>query len=158
MASLWSFPRGRAAHEEPGAKVTGVPDAVQMTFGESDHEAPCFSADGRFVYFIAALHDGHDDDLVTSVYRIDESGGEPELIKPHNPKLQTVTAVRASTDGRSLFFTAQDLGDTGRDFVARNSVLYSMPVAGEMPLPSPTSSIWTSQVRWNRADRTASRS
>ena len=124
------IPRGRAAHERPGAKVTGVPDARQTTFGESDHEAPCFSADGRFVYFIAALHDGHDDDLVTSVYRIDATGGEPELIKPHNPKLQTVTAVRASTDGRSLFFTAQDLGDTGRDFVARNSVLYSMPVAG----------------------------
>ncbi|MEV4950930.1 S9 family peptidase [Paenarthrobacter nitroguajacolicus] len=123
-------PRGRAAHEQPTRTVTGVPAAQQVTFGDSDHESPCFSADGSHLYFVAALHEGHDDDLVTSVYRIGAGGGQPTVVEPSNKTLQTVTAVRASTDGRWLFYVAQNLGHTGKDFVARNSVLYVMPVAG----------------------------
>ncbi|MFJ6534808.1 S9 family peptidase [Paenarthrobacter sp. NPDC091711] len=122
--------RGRAAHEQPARPVAGIPSARQVTFGDSDHESPCFSADGTNLYFIAALHEGHDDDLVTSVYRVDASGGQPTAVEPSNRKPQTVTSVRASTDGRWLFYVAQDLGDTGKDFVARNSVLYTMPITG----------------------------
>ena len=123
-------PRGRAAREQPARHVTGIPSARQVTFGDSDHESPCFSADGSHLYFTAALHEGHDDDLVTSIYRVDADGGRPAAVEPLNKSLQTVTAVRASTDGRWLFYTAQDLGETGKDFVARNAVLYVMPVAG----------------------------
>lgn len=123
-------PRGRAARELPAAKVTGIPDARQITFGESEHETPRFSADGSHIYFVAALHEGHDDDLATSIYRVVTAGGQPELVQPTNSSPQTVTAIMASSDGKWLFFTAQELGETGRDFVARNAVLYSMPVAG----------------------------
>lgn len=123
-------PRGRAAHEQPTRTVTGIPTAKQVTYGDSDHESPCFSADGTRLYFIAALHEGHDDDLVTSVYRVAADGGQPTAVEPSKQKLQTVTAVRASTDGRWLFYVAQELGDTGKDFVARNAVLYVMPIAG----------------------------
>ncbi|WP_458109373.1 S9 family peptidase [Arthrobacter sp. R3-55] len=123
-------PRGRAAHEQPTPVAPGIPVARQLTFGDSDHESPCFSADGSHLYFVAALHERHDDDLVTSVYRVEAAGGEPTVVEPSNGKLQTVTAVRASLDGRWLFYTAQDLGTTGRDFVARNGVLYAMPTGG----------------------------
>ncbi|MEJ1114895.1 S9 family peptidase [Paenarthrobacter sp. CCNWLY172] len=123
-------PRGRAAHERPAPAAPGIPAARQLTFGDSDHESPCFSADGAHLYFVAALHEGHDDDLVTSVYRVEAGGSQPSVVEPSNAGLQTVTGVRASLDGRWLFYTAQDLGTTGKDFVARNGVLYVMPVDG----------------------------
>lgn len=124
------LPRGRAAHEQPTLELPGLPAALQLTFGEADHTSPAFSADGGRLYFVAALHEGHDDDLVTSVYRVDAAGGEPVVVEPANRTPQTVTDVRPSADGKWLFYIAQELGDTGRDFVARNSVLYVMPSAG----------------------------
>ncbi|MDD7833515.1 S9 family peptidase [Paenarthrobacter sp. AB444] len=123
-------PRGRSAHEQPTPENLGFPIPRQLTFGDSDHTSPAFSADGAHLYFVAALHEGHDDDLVTSVYRVDAAGGEPVAVEPSNRTPQTVSAVRASTDGRWLFFTAQDIGASGRDFVARNSALHVMPVDG----------------------------
>ncbi|MFC8038253.1 S9 family peptidase [Paenarthrobacter sp. NPDC057355] len=123
-------PRGRSAHEQPVPESLGLPAPRQLTFGDSDHTSPAFSADGAHLYFVAALHEGHDDDLVTSVYRVEAAGGEPVVVEPVNRKPQTVSAVRASEDGRWLFYIAQDLGDTGRDFVARNSVLHAMPSGG----------------------------
>ncbi|WP_431229255.1 S9 family peptidase [Paenarthrobacter nicotinovorans] len=122
--------RGRAAHEQPTLELPGLPAALQLTFGDADHTSPAFSADGGRLYFVAALHEGHDDDLVTSVYRVDAAGGEPVVVEPANRTPQTVTDVRPSADGKWLFYIAQELGDTGRDFVARNSVLYVMPSAG----------------------------
>lgn len=124
------LPRGRAAHEQPTLELPGLPAALQLTFGDADHTSPAFSADGGRLYFVAALHEGHDDDLVTSVYRVDAAGGEPVVVEPANRTPQTVTHVRPSADGKWLFYIAQELGDTGRDFVARNSVLYVMPSAG----------------------------
>ena len=124
------LPRGRAAHEQPTLELPGLPAALQLTFGDADHTSPAFSADGGRLYFVAALHEGHDDDLVTSVYRVDAAGGEPVVVEPANLTPQTVTDVRPSADGKWLFYIAQELGDTGRDFVARNSVLYVMPSAG----------------------------
>ncbi|MDI2033961.1 S9 family peptidase [Paenarthrobacter nitroguajacolicus] len=124
------IPRGRAAHEQPTPEHAGFPVARQLTFGDADHTSPSFSADGSRLYFVAALHEGHDDDLVTSVYRVDAAGGEPIVVEPVNRTRQTVTEVRPSSDGQWLFYIAQDLGDTGRDFVARNSALHVMPLAG----------------------------
>lgn len=124
------LPRGRAAHEQPTLELPGLPAALQLTFGDADHTSPAFSADSGRLYFVAALHEGHDDDLVTSVYRVDAAGGEPVVVEPANRTPQTVTDVRPSADGKWLFYIAQELGDTGRDFVARNSVLYVMPSAG----------------------------
>jgi len=124
------LPRGRAAHGQQTPELPGLPAARQVTFGDSDHTSPAFSADGTRLYFVAALHEGHDDDLVASVYRVDAAGGEPAVVEASNRTPQTVTDVRPSADGKWLFYIAQELGESGRDFVARNSVLYVMPVAG----------------------------
>jgi len=124
------LPRGRAAHGQQTPELPGLPAARQVTFGDSDHTSPAFSADGTRLYFVAALHEGHDDDLVASVYRVDAAGGEPAVVEASNRTPQTVTDVRTSADGKWLFYIAQELGESGRDFVARNSVLHVMPVAG----------------------------
>ena len=140
-------PRGRAlkasiAAAGGGASTPGnadasaglVPAAQQLTTAATDHNGAVFSSDGCFVYFTAALHEGSDADLASGIYRIrlgdDAGGGEPEPVAPANTGRQTVHAVRQSQDGQWLFFLAQDLGDSGQDFVARNTALYVMPSGG----------------------------
>ncbi|XAS69243.1 S9 family peptidase [Micrococcaceae bacterium Sec5.7] len=130
-------PAGRAlkaakstAPDGAEAARTHVPEARQLTTASADHSGESFSTDGSLVYFIAALHEGSDGDLATGIYRVSAGGGEPVPVQPTNTGRQTVDAVRQSRDGKWLFFTAQDLGESGQDFVARNTAFYCMPSAG----------------------------
>ncbi|CAN7385022.1 S9 family peptidase [Arthrobacter sp. LjRoot14] len=107
-----------------------LPPARQLTFAPTDHSGESFSTDGRSVYFIASLHEGSDHDLESGVYRVPVSGGQPEPVIAANSGRQTVGAARQSRNGKWLFYTAQDLGESGQDFVARNTALYVMPAGG----------------------------
>ena len=107
-----------------------LPAAKQLTTGAADHNDASFSSDGGTIYFTAALHEGQDTDLISRIYAIPAAGGEPQAIMPANARPQTVSAVRQSADGKWLFFLAQDLGPSGRDFVGRNTALYAMPAGG----------------------------
>ncbi|MEW1819666.1 S9 family peptidase [Arthrobacter sp. NPDC080031] len=122
-------PVGRAAKAR-GADAGGlVPPAAQLTFGEADHTSPSFSRDGRNVYFVASLHEGHDADIASGIHSVPAAGGEATALRP-DAAPQSVQEVRDSANGEWLFFTAQDLGEDGLDFVARNTALYAMPVRG----------------------------
>ncbi len=125
---------GLSSAEAAGASVAPadalVPPARQLTFTATDHSGESFSADGKSVYFVASLHAGSDLDLESGVYRISAGGGQPEPVKADNSGRQTVGAARESRNGKWLFFTAQDLGGSGQDFVARNTALYAMPAGG----------------------------
>ncbi|MDR6556582.1 dipeptidyl aminopeptidase/acylaminoacyl peptidase [Arthrobacter pascens] len=112
------------------AAAKGLPDARQLTSAATDHTGESFSSDGRWVYFVAALHDKSDEDLAAGIYRVAADGGEPEPVQASNAGPQTVLAARESRDGKWLFFTAQDLGVSGLDFVAKNTVLHVIPAAG----------------------------
>lgn len=114
----------------PDGNSAGFPEARQLTAAATDHTGATFSSDGRAIYFVAALHDDADQDLVTGIYRVKADGGAPALVPVANPGAQTVSDVRESADGQWLFFTSQDLGSTGQDFVAKNTVLHVMPAAG----------------------------
>ena len=125
---------GLSSGEAAGASVAPadvlVPPARQLTFAATDHSGESFSADGQSVYFVASLHAGSDLDLESGVYRIPADGGQPEPVRAANSGRQTVAAARESRNGKWLFFTAQDLGGSGQDFVARNTALYVMPAEG----------------------------
>ncbi|MGO4584273.1 prolyl oligopeptidase family serine peptidase [Arthrobacter sp. 2RAF6] len=122
-------PVGRAAKAR-GADAAGLaPPAVQLTFGEADHTSPSFSRNGESVYFVASLHEGHDADVASGIYRVPAAGGEATALRP-DAAPQSVQEVCESANGEWLFFTAQDLGEDGLDFVARNTALYAMPVGG----------------------------
>lgn len=141
-------PAGRALRTANAGQHTGnagvLPPARQLTTAAADHNGASFSTDGTAVYLTAALHEGSDNDLAGGIYRIrvapfpgpgavvgaGAAGALPEPIVPANTGRQSVAAVRQSRDGRWLYFTAQDLGDTGQDFVARNTAIYVMPAAG----------------------------
>ncbi|MCZ9880441.1 S9 family peptidase [Arthrobacter sp. B2a2-09] len=122
-------PVGRAAKASGADAASLVPLAAQLTFGEADHTSPSFSRNGESIYFVASLHDGHDGDLASGFYRVPVGGGEIAALRP-DAALQSVQEVCESGNGEWLFFTAQDLGDDGLDFVARNTALYAMPVRG----------------------------
>ena len=122
-------PAGRAAKARGSEAVGLVPPAVQLTFGDTDHTSPSFSSDGTSVYFVASLHEGHDADIASGIYRVPAAGGETTALRP-DAAPQSVHEVCESANGQWLFFTAQDLGDDGLDFVARNTALYAMPVRG----------------------------
>jgi dipeptidyl aminopeptidase/acylaminoacyl peptidase len=107
-----------------------LPPATQLTFDAADHDGATFSTDGNSVYFVAALHDDRDQDLEAGIYQVPAGGGEPAAVAPANTGRQAVHAARQSRNGKWLFFTAQVLGESGQDFVARNTALYVMPVEG----------------------------
>lgn len=120
-----------AGHDAvPRSAEKGMPEARQLTSAATDHTGESFSSDGRWVYFVAALHDRSDEDLAAGVYRVAVGGGEPVPVQATNAGPQTVLGARESRDGKWLFFTAQDLGVSGLDFVAKNTVLHVMPAAG----------------------------
>ncbi|UKA57021.1 S9 family peptidase [Arthrobacter sp. FW306-2-2C-D06B] len=122
-------PVGRAAKARGAEAAALLPPAVQLTFGEADHTSPSFSRNGESVYFIASLHEGHDADIASGIYSVPATGGEARALRP-GAAPQFVQEACESANGEWLFFTAQDLGDDGLDFVARNTALYVMPVRG----------------------------
>lgn len=130
-------PAGQPAPDAGRTPAGLLPAARQLTSAATDHTGASFSADGRSIYFTAALHEGSDNDLASGIYRItvgegavEAVEGEPEPVAPANTGRQGVHAVRESRDGQWLFFLAQDLGPSGQDFVARNTALYVMPAGG----------------------------
>ncbi|WP_284982928.1 S9 family peptidase [Arthrobacter sp. efr-133-TYG-118] len=122
-------PVGRAAKARGADAAALAPPAVQLTFGEADHTSPSFSRNSESVYFVAALHEGHDADIASGIHSVPAAGGEATALRP-DAAPQSVQEVCESANGEWLFFTAQDLGEDGLDFVARNTALYAMPVGG----------------------------
>ncbi|WP_445441939.1 S9 family peptidase [Clavibacter sp. km1a] len=132
--------RGVGADATPSAaERAGVGPVVRLTDEPVDHDAPRFSADGSEVLFVAARHDGRDDDLVTGVYAVavpapgDASTGVPEVRTVVSHEAGLGIGEAASVDGGRLYLLAQELGESGVDFVARNTALYVLDAGDAAP-------------------------
>ena len=151
-AEPWIAPVGRAAAEAtgeatgdaaaagaeaaPDARPGRFPEARQLTRADADAGAPVFSADGKQVLFTASLHPGADKDLVSDLYALDLSGGEPRRLTNtggSGEELLGASRPTPSADGRWLFFLGQELSGSGTDFVARNTSLYVLPADADGP-------------------------
>lgn len=109
-------PDGPGADPEP-------PVAHPLTTGDADHGAAFFSPDGVEVWFVAALHEGRDDDLRTDLYRVRvDDPGEPEGMTTGGPA-RDIAAAGFAPDGR-LWAIAAELGTSGRSFVGTQHALY----------------------------------
>lgn len=117
-----------------GEPAAPLPDVQQLSHSARDIISGTFSSDGSGVYF-AAAHPDDQDGLATSIYRLPRTGGDPVAVELAFSTPQSVLDVRESKDGQWLFFIARDLGESGRDFVARNAVLYCVPAKGGEPVP-----------------------
>ncbi|MGY1839651.1 MULTISPECIES: prolyl oligopeptidase family serine peptidase [unclassified Modestobacter] len=105
-----------------------LPEPVQVTGGDHDDADVAWSPDGTLLAFVSARHERADADLVSDVF----------VVRPDGSGLRRVTQGRSACahpawdpSGETIWLTAQpDLGDTGRDFVGRNTTLCRVPAGG----------------------------
>ena len=105
----------------------GLPEARQLTSGDFDHTGLTFSPDGTKLLTISARHEERDRDLRTELVEVLVD----PAARPQSPKR---IALGASANlnisqlcwapGGAIFLLAVDVGESGRDFVARNVALY----------------------------------
>ncbi len=115
---------------DPLAESAAEP--VQATTGDFDHSVVTWSPDGRQLAFVSARHDTRDSDLVSDVWRCSPDGSDPEQItvSPDGEIKLSIDQIRFAPDGASVYFTAEELGSSGRDMLGRNVGLWSVPVDG----------------------------
>ncbi|PQZ93896.1 peptidase S9 [Arthrobacter sp. MYb227] len=121
-------PAGRAA-DEVEKPPTGLPEARLRVETIEDIADPCFSPDGKYLYFSAALHPGHDTDLRSQIYRVPslaENPSVPELVLGGAESPWAYRSACFGNDGSTLFVLGQQIGDTGVDFIARLTAVCSI--------------------------------
>lgn len=101
--------------------------AQQMTTGDADATDVTWSPDGQLLAFVSARHEGRDSDLRTDVWTCAPDGS---ALRQSTDTSLSVATPAFSPDGASLWFLGSDLGQDGLDFVARNTGLWWVPVAG----------------------------
>lgn len=109
-------------------KPVKVPVSRQLTDGDADHGGPRVTPDGRNVLFVAPLHDSRDVDLRDDIWMLPLAGStadatQPAPVRRTGPDPVGISDLAVGPDGR-IWFTAQDLGPDGSDFVAKNGALY----------------------------------
>ena len=120
-----------AAPSAEGAAPTTpfTPAARQLTFAATDHGPVSWAPDSRSLLLVAALHEGRDTDLRSALYLLDsrEEGAKPRAVTAGN--LGVAYGVFDPTGG--IYFLAEDLGETGLDFVGAHTGLYRIDRLGQ---------------------------
>ncbi len=122
------YERAPSPEQTDGGEQPTVPEPRRLTTGDFDARSPRFSPDGASIAFISSRHDTHDDDLRADIYELPTVGGEPVNRTGAHGNLAVHDLV-FSGPGR-LFFSAQELGESGTDFVARNAAVYLLDTHG----------------------------
>ncbi|MGN6425349.1 MAG: S9 family peptidase [Leifsonia sp.] len=127
VPDVWAEPAVAPVPQPDGStgEKPGVPDARQLTSGEWDDTTIAFAPDGATLAFVSARHEGRDDDLRSNVFLVPVDGsGEPvDATGGHGDF--SVVALQYGLNG-VLYVSAQEVGESGRDFVARNTALYAI--------------------------------
>lgn len=121
-AEPWYPSAPRPDGETPDAPA--VPESTQLTESPADHAGPRFLPDGR-IGVVVSRHDAAD--LRTHVAAVALDGtAEPLLSFP----TLAIDSFEVARDG-TVFFLAQDVGESGLDFIAANTALYRASHDGE---------------------------
>lgn len=134
VPDVWAEPAASPVAEPDGsmppAPAVAAPRA--LTSGEWDDTTIAFSPDGNTLAFVSARHESRDHDLRSSVFLVPLDGsGDPVDATGEHGSL-SIVAVAYGLNG-VLYFSAQDVGESGRDFVARNTALYAIDRPGSAP-------------------------
>jgi len=133
VPDVWAAPAPAPIAHPDGSTdpAPAVAEPRQLTDGPYDDASVSFSPDGTHVVFVSARHASRDVDLRSNVFTVPVEGGEPADLTGRHGSFSVLDA--RYTEGGTLFFTAQDVGETGRDFVARNTALYAIDADGGAP-------------------------
>ncbi len=121
-----TYRRAPSAEDPTPEPHRSVSEPRQLTHGDFDDSLPRFSPDGSRIGFLSARHANRDIDLANSIYEIalDASNAEPTKVLDDGANYN-IAGFAYAVDG-SLRFIGSDLGESGRDFVGRNGVLYTV--------------------------------
>lgn len=105
---------------------TGKP--VRVTDADADHSGPRWTPDGTELVFAAALHESRDTDLVVDLWACAPTeGARPRRITDGRTAADEPVF---SEDGATVYFRAQELGESLGDFIGRTAGLWSVPLDG----------------------------
>ncbi|MFF2051866.1 S9 family peptidase [Leifsonia sp. NPDC058194] len=137
VPDVWAEPAVTPVARPDGSSdtVAAVLEAAQLTDGPWDDGSIAFSPDGATLAFVSARHESRDDDLRANVFLLPVGGstgsGDPvDATGAHGDF--SADQLAYGLNG-ALYFTAQDVGESGRDFVGRNAALYVIDGAGAAP-------------------------
>jgi dipeptidyl aminopeptidase/acylaminoacyl peptidase len=133
VPDVWAAPVPDSVPLPDGSNgsAPSVAEPRQLTTGAWDDGSISFSPDGRTIAFVSARHASRDVDLRSNVFVVPADGGDARDLTGRHGSYSVVDAHFGNSG--ALFFTAQDVGESGRDFVGRNTALYVVDAEGEAP-------------------------
>jgi dipeptidyl aminopeptidase/acylaminoacyl peptidase len=115
-----------ASADGPAEPRPTVAEPRRLTHDDAEHGGIVFTPDGRHVAVVSDGHQGADEDLRGILTLVPVDDGETVVMVSAEADLSIADAAGsvAVTEDGALYFLAQEVGETGRDFVARNTGLY----------------------------------
>jgi len=116
----------------PAEKRPVVAEPRRISEGDFDNGSIAFVPDGSAIAFVSARHDGRDTDLRSNVFTISlGEKTEPRGLTGSHGDFSVLNLAYGPSG--ALYFLAQDVGPSGRDFVAKNTSLYVIERPGGAP-------------------------
>ncbi len=117
------------------------PALRQVTHGDVDLTGIAWLPDRRHVVAAGARHASRHQDRRSDAVVVDTAKGADPALRPLTDadagSTLAVAAALPSADGSALWLLAQDMGPSGRDFVARQTGLFHLPLTTEDGTPVP---------------------
>ena len=111
----------------PAEAGTAPAEPVALTDDAEEHGDPSWSPDGAWIAFVTSRHAERELDLVSDVWVCRPDGSEARQVTRGGLSVgQPVFAP----DGSAICFVGQQAGPDGRQVVARNAGLWSVPADG----------------------------
>lgn len=109
---------------DPHPDPAPLPHVTQLTFTDVDHGAIAFSPDSRQLAVVAATHESGDADVRSDLHlvNLDNPGAGLATLTASQPA-RSIQALLWAADG-ALYFLADELGDSARDFIGKAASLY----------------------------------
>lgn len=124
--------------DAPDARTATEPAPRQVTT-DTDVEHLAWHPDGRHVLLVAARHATRDEDLRTDAVVVDTAPDVDHRLRPLTDadagSTLAVIAALPETDGSAVWLLAQDMGATGRDFVASQTGLFRLALRSDADGP-----------------------
>jgi dipeptidyl aminopeptidase/acylaminoacyl peptidase len=122
-----------------GTARVPLPEPRQLTAGDVDVVRPRWMPDGRYLVAVASVHPGREEDLRADAVIVDSqatSAAPRPLTDAAAGSTLGVSAVAPAADGSAVWLLSQDLGASGRDFVAAQTALYRVDLPGGLGEPA----------------------